>query len=258
MSAKPILHIQTDLFSEDSENPNASLEAASEFFEVKRLPDGITRRIELLRVNGMRDGLRISLDYARLLGRAFPFTNAMNWLPVFRELCVSEDAYFTDALHALDTLWQNSGSHKFIRPVSGFKTFSGGCFGVTSFKNELEFLKQNKNIHPREVICVVATPRVINHEWRLIYIDGQYISGSHYMTNGKPSFDLGVPREAIALGNHVASQDFFANNFAFVLDIALVERQCRLLEVNAFETASFYKADLRKVYEAYAKSLTKE
>ena len=255
---KPILYIQTDLFSEDENDPNASRYAASPYFETRKIDDSDVCFGKIGSPRERNSGFRASLDYAHRIGRKFEFTDATKWLPRFRELCVSDDAYFTDMHNVLGSLWQDSGKSQFVRPTSGFKTFSGNCYNYQSFKNESEFLKQNKNIHPRDVLCMVAQPRIINYEWRLIYIDGKYISGSHYMTNGKLSSYLSVPMEALTLANHIAAQDYFANNFAFVLDIAMVEGKFRLIEVNAFETASFYKADLNAVYKAYAASISQQ
>lgn len=64
-----------------------------------------------------------------------------------------------------------------------------------------------------------------------------------------------VPSEVLELGSLLAQKDYFLNVFDFVIDIAETSDGLRVLEVNAFETASFYAADLGKVYAKWGEAL---
>ena len=62
-----------------------------------------------------------------------------------------------------------------------------------------------------------------------------------------------VPQEVIDFANTIAKHDYFINNWDFALDVGLVNGVYKLVEINGFETASFYAADLAKIYGAWAR-----
>ncbi len=259
MSQKRELHIQNDLFWED-ENSTPNITEAQNWFNVNVLNErpSPTNKWMFLR-NDLQLGtgrlFRGSLDYARILGFKFEYANALNWLPKFRKQCVSENAIFVE-LGAAKDFSERWKQNIFVRPVSPFKQFAGQVFTPDRLDTETKWLLQGKNIAPDEIICILCEPIKIEREYRLIFIDGICVGASRYMVNEELSVDPYVPQEAIQFGEKLAKNDYFANIFEFVLDVGLVKGQYKLIEVNGFETASFYAADLAKVYGAWEKSLT--
>lgn len=238
-----MLHIQKDLFWED-ENATSNWEVAAKYFVVNEIRDNFREAYSGI--------FRASLDYARLAKRDFSYANALNWLPALREDCLSRQGYFTDAAHALSEL--RNDNHRFIRPVEPYKLFAGQMFDEESFKTELRFLEQNRNTKPNEVICLVSTENTPIEEWRCIFVNQRYVAGSQYMHYGRPTIKRHVPEEVIVFSERIAAHPMFVNKFDFVIDVARSGAGFKVVEVNAFETASFYAADLDAIYSAWAKS----
>lgn len=195
---------------------------------------------------------RGSLALASLLGRKFQYTNALRWAPAFQKEIVSKDFAFLDAtsIYKRDLL----ATPLFVRPVDGFKAFGGNVFTKETFKNEFMFMTVNKNIDPY-ITCLYASPVPLKREWRLIFINNHYSSGSQYMEEGQLSLKTEIPSEVVEFTKKIAKTYYFQNIFEFVIDVAETPDGIRLLEINAFETASFYKADLEKVYSDWANAL---
>ena len=199
---------------------------------------------------------RGSLALAARLGKRFPWADALAWAPAFRQKLLSKNFFFLDAdgiLHASDFDFPCSWP-LFIRPTSGTKTFSGGVFTKEQFEVEMRFLVNTRNGNPFTT-CLVASPRAIKREWRTIFVNNQYSSGSQYMLSGEKVLSPYVPTAVVEFAAACANADYFQNIFDFTLDVAESDDGLCLLEVNGFETASFYAADLDKVYSDWAAAL---
>jgi hypothetical protein len=71
------------------------------------------------------------------------------------------------------------------------------------------------------------------------------------MKDGELELNPHVPRDVWEFAETVGRDPFFLNTFDFVIDIAETPEGLKLVEVNAFETASFYAADLKTVYKIW-------
>ena len=246
---KQTIDIQPNLFWED-ENRTPNIIEAANWFKVNALDSDIRHTVRITHKIESRL-FRGSCDFARRLGYKYEYANALKWLPVFRNQSVNRDAYFTDAENArLAITWRGE---RFIRPVAPFKDFAGQVFDYGKFDTELAHLQQNKNLAATEIICVVAAPVEIEREWRCIFVDNEYVGGSRYMSNDALDVAPEVPQEVIDFANTIAKHDYFINNWDFALDVGLVNGVYKLVEINGFETASFYAADLAKIYGAWAR-----
>lgn len=119
------------------------------------------------------------------------------------------------------------------------------------FESEYNFTVRNKNISP-DLICMVSEPKNIGREWRTIFINGEYVSGSQYMKNGELDIVKEIPEEVVNYAKRLAEDDYFLNIFEFVIDVAELDYRLALVEINGFETASFYGADLDLVYKTWS------
>ncbi len=84
---------------------------------------------------------------------------------------------------------------------------------------EIGWLQQGKNINPEELICLVSTPAHIGKEWRCIFVNGKYVSGSQYMDKGELAVAPEVPTFVIEFAEKIAANNYFLNIFDFVIDI---------------------------------------
>ena len=259
------LLLQRDLFTEDEHQDTEAIirkELGETGIDIVVVPDD-----EVMmgsdRIKSHQGPFRGSLTLAQRLGRKFDYANAANWAPALRSYLVSKDYIFLDAASTLERFQQrDTGSGLwgrealFIRPTSGNKAFSGNVYSTGKFTQEFRFMTVNKNIDPC-TLCMVASPIMLGREWRLIFVNNKLVGWSQYMLDGVLSLSgpEQVPSEVLELGSLLAQKDYFLNVFDFVIDIAETSDGLRVLEVNAFETASFYAADLGKVYAKWGEAL---
>jgi ATP-grasp domain, R2K clade family 3 len=253
--------LQKDVFYEDKVLETESV-IKKHFPAVKVVPD------EDIMVGNVPKNyagpFRGSLFLATRLGLAkrFDFCNAIKWAPPLREMMISKDFFFQDAYHlgeSFDRLEQKKDGKLFIRPTKGNKVFSGNVFDKETFKNEFEFFTKNKNESPY-TLCMVASPKHIEREWRVIYAGGKYCGASQYMVRGEIDVKADVPPKVIKFAEEITKKDYFQNIFDFVIDIGETDDtkenpQLGLIEINGLETASFYAADLDQIYSTWASSL---
>jgi hypothetical protein len=239
---------QPNVFWEDRDGK--AREAASKYFRAQD--------IELQEFNQFKNNdldftlLRGSLDLARRCGRKFDFARADKWLPAFREHCINSDAYFTDLEHAGEIIRKEGA--KFLRSVSPFKDLAGDVFDYERYKTERAY-QSSMNISPRELIVVVAEPVHIVEEYRFIFVNNKLVGESQYMSSGELDVQPYVPDAAREIAQQVGGSDYFCNIWDAVIDIGRVGDEYKLVEINGFETSSFYAADCGAIYKAWAESL---
>lgn len=131
----------------------------------------------------------------------------------------------------------------FIRPNRSDKPFPGQLY---SFNNTLtEFIFRNGSSLFVDDLVLISEPKQIKAEYRLLYISGDYVSGSKYA----PDITTVIPEDILYMGNYMANE--FVNSDlheAMILDIAaLVDGSIKLIEVGSPNVSSWYKMDLYKV-----------
>lgn len=245
---KPILYLEKDLFTEDERQDTPAI--ISQYFDIKEidLMGVISSRIN---VKNILYG-RFSLNIAKYLGKDFKYADCLNWIPALRQYIINpKDTLFTDMDHIL-----NYSSHDdfpmFLRPCNGFKSFSGQVFPTKEkLIEEGNFMRNNKNIDTT-LICF-STPVVdITREWRTIYIERDYCSGSQYLVNNELNLSSDIPEEVVNFSKQISSHKYFDNLGNFCIDICEVNGKLHLLEINSFECSSFYAADLDKIYQTWS------
>lgn len=248
----PILAIQSGVFYEDQTQDTGSI-IRQYFPEAVSVTDAEVVLGSSWATTPLFGGpFRGSLTLASRLHRRFPYANAQNWAPTFRKEIVSKDYIILDAASILERGYLDQP--KFIKPCMGTKVFSGNVFSRNSFETEFQFMTVNRNISPT-TLCLVASPIVLGREWRLIFVNNRFSSSSQYMDEGHLHVTNATPPAVIQFGERISTTPYFTNIFDFVLDIAETPDGLGLVEINAFETSSFYAADLDKVYKDWATEL---
>lgn len=143
----------------------------------------------------------------------------------------------------------------FVRPSSGDKLFAGTLIKAETYDLDVE--KMGFYDVPDESVCVVASPRNIQKEWRLVVVDKQVVAASLYKEIGLVKLREGCPEAVKAFGNEVAN--VWQPDPAFVLDICETkDGDLRLLELNSFSSSGLYVCDKPAIVEAAAALAVKE
>lgn len=237
--------VQENIFTED-QFELTNVEAASKYFNVQvlNLTDFYSNKIN------PHNYFRTSIGVAVRMNKLNEWTNTLNYIPYLRKYYLTNSFVFDSLDHFIEKF---QGFPAFIRPASGKKEFSGGVYSKDELEIELKYL-QSKNID-KEIIVFAAKPVDIKEEYRTIFINGKYISGSRYIKNDEIGLSSNIPDSVVEFSKVVSGHSFFQNKFNFIIDIAIKRSgEPSLVEINQFETSSFYLADLDKIYYHYANS----
>lgn len=152
-----------------------------------------------------------------------------------------------------DWLLEHVGSPVFIRPSSGYKTFTGITMSKASWDAEVRFLGRFVDIH---ALIIVAPVLELNREWRVVVVENKIITGCQYKDQGKIVRIKGVPREVMDYGQGVLdsmekSANLYQPDPAWTLDICETQDgQLKVLEVGSFSCAGFYACDPEIIIQA--------
>lgn len=104
----------------------------------------------------------------------------------------------------------------------------------------------------KETEVWISEPKKIKREWRLFVVDNQIISASRYMNEG----ELNQSEEDIPEGMmQFATERIFEYRIEdiYVMDIAEIENEYKLIECNCFNGTGFYKHDIERVIQSVNK-----
>lgn len=206
-----------------------------------------------------------SLQLAREVGRTCP------WVPgVYADLPKYECTYYYprlnkyllntpyimlpygDLLNQKEFLFNSLGNNDclFIRPSSGFKIFTGKVVEKEKYEKEIEFFGFY-DVEPEKVV-VVAEPKNIQAEWRLVSVNKKIVASSQYRLNGERNLSRGCPEEVLNLGEEIVS--VWEPESAWTIDICrLKSGEIKLLEIGSFSCAGLYDCDPYPIIESVSK-----
>lgn len=137
----------------------------------------------------------------------------------------------------------------FIRPDSGFKTFSGLVIHQDEFDYEigtLDFLSSAVN----QTMIMVGDAYDIREEYRYFIVDKKVISHSRYKLGDELSISEDNNEVCQELANKVSQHDYQLD-IAYVCDIGYLSNgEAKIIEFNSISSSGFYKADIEKVVKA--------
>lgn len=149
----------------------------------------------------------------------------------------------------------------FIRPDAGDKGFTGMVItGVQDLNSESRAVNTWKNIirdHYKETLVVVAPVRTILNEWRMVVVDKEIITGSHYKENGKLNIlsEEHAPQEVFDFAAKVRKTKW-APAPVWIMDICRTkDGNLHLLEIGAFNCAGLYGCNLSKIVSRVSKKV---
>ena len=146
----------------------------------------------------------------------------------------------------------------FIRPNSDGKEFSGRVDTFNELKEwsdnvcKLELPELNN-----ETEIWISEPKEIKKEWRLFVVDNQIVSASRYMNEGElDESENDIPKEMIEFAKARISE--YRIEDVYVMDIAQIKNEFKLIECNCFNGTGFYKHDVESIIQSINKFIKKK
>jgi hypothetical protein len=151
------------------------------------------------------------------------------------------------------------GDAFFMRPDYCGKSFSGTLVTEDDFAIDSRDFSQWRwimNEASAEDLVVVAPPKKIQREWRIVVAEGKALTSSLYKVNGTLTVEAGAPPEVEKLVEQIA--DVYHPDPMFIVDICESNNKLFLLEVGAFSVAGLYALDVEKIVETAARLAERE
>lgn len=136
----------------------------------------------------------------------------------------------------------------FIRPNSGFKTFTGLPIHIEEFDYEINTLKNLTSVVD-ETLILVSSCKVIASEYRFFIVNREVVTGSQYKKDEELYIKQGYPEAALEVAKAMAKNKW-QPDIAYACDVGIVNGMAKIIELNAFSSSGFYAADLPILVEA--------
>ena len=139
----------------------------------------------------------------------------------------------------------------FIRPMLDMKQFGGMTMSFAAQQHWAESVAEieakNYTTIDSRTMVVVAPLKDIAREYRFFIVDGKVVTGSQYKIGDRVVYNSQVD-DSWDFAQKMA--DLWQPARAFVLDIALVDGNYKVIEVNCINSAGYYAADVSKLVQA--------
>lgn len=136
----------------------------------------------------------------------------------------------------------------FIRPDSGFKSFTGFTTTLDDLDYELSTRKQTHNPDNMEM-CLISSAKEILGEFRFVIADGEVITGSQYRWDNKLDIRIDIDHSCWKFAEQIAKLDNQLDS-VYTVDIFLTGDGPTIGEFNSFASAGLYNCDMDKIVEA--------
>ncbi len=152
-----------------------------------------------------------------------------------------------EAIRQKDWLYEVLGKDDevFVRPTGCNKVFTGRCVYRDDFVSALGPTRYDPATQ-----VVVASPREIGREWRLVVSDDGVIAGSQYAVEGSKAVEPGCPAEVRAFAETMLGAVAWRPDPIFMLDICESNGELSLVELNGFSCSWLYACDPEAVVAA--------
>jgi hypothetical protein len=152
-----------------------------------------------------------------------------------------------EAIRQRDWLFEvfGRGGRVFARPAGCHKLFVGRLIDRESFTAAL-----GPTRYDPATLVVVAAPRAIDREWRLVVVEDRVVSGGQYAARGERAIAPGCPPEVLAFAESLLAEVRWRPDPAFMLDVCEAQGGLRLVELNSFSGSWLYRCDLSAVVAA--------
>lgn len=129
----------------------------------------------------------------------------------------------------------------FIRPLEDNKLFTGRVFHNEDF----EIVKHQISANLLEEYVILSTPKEIESEYRLFIVDGKIVTGSLYKMRNQVIWSDFIDAKVIRFAELMIEK--WTPSIAYALDIALINGEPKIIEINNINSAGLYKSDITKI-----------
>lgn len=149
-----------------------------------------------------------------------------------------------DAIRRADQVFAEFGpeGEVFARPTGVHKLFTGRCISRDQWETALAPTRYDP-----ETKILVAPPREVGREWRLVVAGDEVIAGSQYAVGGVRDVAAGCPPEMSAFARSVLAAVNWRPDELFMLDIGEADGGFHVVELNSFSCSWLYACDLPSV-----------
>lgn len=149
----------------------------------------------------------------------------------------------------------------FVRPSLDLKQFSGMVIEAKEcadwFVDAMMCDSSGSYKMQPDTRVVLATPKIIQAEWRWFIVDGKVVSGSMYRSRGQLVKKRETDRGVIAEANELAKG--WLPNACCVMDTALlVDGDVKVIEFNCINSSGFYDHDAKAIFSELYTYSTKQ
>jgi hypothetical protein len=152
-----------------------------------------------------------------------------------------------EAIRQRDWLYEvfGKGDEVFARPAGCHKIFTGRCIYKDDFAAAL-----GPTRYDTATLVVVAAPREVGREWRLVVAGDAVIAASQYAKAGRKCVEPGCPEEVRAFAAGLLAEVRWRPDPIFLLDVCDCEGRLCLVEVGGLSCSWLYGCDLPAVVAA--------
>ncbi len=136
----------------------------------------------------------------------------------------------------------------FIRPDSGFKTFTGKPVYKENYERDIEGFGFYKIDH--DAMVLVSKPVNIMFEERLVIHNKKVVTGSRYRQLDKHSEAPILHPDSVPFAEQVLRDIDWEPEPLWILDLAHTKTGIKVLEIGAFTVAGLYQCDVHKIVDA--------
>jgi hypothetical protein len=158
------------------------------------------------------------------------------------------------AIRQRDWLYEVFGKDDmvFSRPAGCHKVFTGRCISWNDFPSALGPTRYD----PATQI-VIAAPKEIGREWRLVVTEDRVVAGSQYAVEGNKCIEAGCPEDVRPFAERMLLEIRWRPDPIFMMDICESDGRLWLVELNGFSCSWLYACDLAAVVGAAAELATR-
>jgi hypothetical protein len=187
-----------------------------------------------------------SLSYMSKIDKFDLLANSNHVFTTFKDL-VNRKEFFYDIFNT---------EKIFIRPNSGFKTFTGLPIHFEEFDSEINSLNQLTSVTD-ETLVLVSSCKRMGAEYRFFIVDRQIITGSQYKDKDGLHIRKEYSNEAFSIAQQMAKNKW-QPDLAYACDVGIVNGEPKIIELNAFSSSGFYACDIKQLLSAVNEIAVKE
>nr|WP_240454604.1 ATP-grasp domain-containing protein [Caulobacter sp. 17J65-9] len=136
----------------------------------------------------------------------------------------------------------------FIKPNDDAKAFAGAVMEADEFETWVSRMREIGYLDENDIDVVVSEPKPLGVEWRVIVVDGEIVESSIYKQWGRAMAERHRQPEVDAVVR--AAHARFVPAPVYVIDVAQVGDDYKVIEYNTFNSAGLYACDVGRVVDA--------